>query len=72
MEETEPETGTLPEADAEAMPEAEADTLPAVYDYRQEGHAPRIGNQGNLGTCWAFAFFRGSYDHAQSFSAGSG
>lgn len=54
-EETEPETGTLPDADAEAMPEADADTLPAVYDYRQEGRAPRIGNQGNLGTCWAFA-----------------
>lgn len=29
--------------------------LPAVYDYRTVGRAPRIGNQGSLGTCWAFA-----------------
>lgn len=31
------------------------DTLPAAYDYRQEGRAPHVKNQGNLGTCWAFA-----------------
>lgn len=29
--------------------------LPAAYDYREEGRAPKIGNQGSLGTCWAFA-----------------
>lgn len=29
--------------------------LPSAYDYRKEGRAPRIGNQGSLGTCWAFA-----------------
>ncbi len=29
--------------------------LPEAYDYRKEGRAPRIGNQGSLGTCWAFA-----------------
>jgi C1A family cysteine protease len=29
--------------------------LPAAYDYRTEGRAPQIGNQGSLGTCWAFA-----------------
>lgn len=29
--------------------------LPEAYDYRQEGRAPGIGNQGTLGTCWAFA-----------------
>ena len=25
--------------------------LPASYDYRAAGRAPRIGNQGSLGTC---------------------
>lgn len=29
--------------------------LPEAYDYREEGRAPQIGNQGVLGTCWAFA-----------------
>ncbi len=29
--------------------------LPSAYDYRKEGRAPGIGNQGSLGTCWAFA-----------------
>ncbi|MGN0373230.1 MAG: lectin like domain-containing protein, partial [Enterocloster sp.] len=29
--------------------------LPRRYDYREQGRAPRIGNQGTLGTCWAFA-----------------
>lgn len=29
--------------------------LPEAYDYRTEGRAPQIGNQGSLGTCWAFA-----------------
>lgn len=30
-------------------------TLPYVYDYREEGRAPEVKNQGTLGTCWAFA-----------------
>ena len=29
--------------------------LPVSYDYRQEGRAPQVKNQGSLGTCWAFA-----------------
>lgn len=29
--------------------------LPYKYDYRSRGRAPMIKNQGNLGTCWAFA-----------------
>lgn len=29
--------------------------LPSAYDYREEGRAPRVKNQGTLGTCWAFA-----------------
>lgn len=29
--------------------------LPEAYDYRTAGRAPQIGNQGSLGTCWAFA-----------------
>ena len=30
-------------------------SLPRSYDYRKVGRAPQIGNQGSLGTCWAFA-----------------
>ena len=29
--------------------------LPSSYDYREHERAPKIGNQGSLGTCWAFA-----------------
>lgn len=29
--------------------------LPKSYDYRTEGRAPAVKNQGSLGTCWAFA-----------------
>ena len=29
--------------------------LPEVYDYRKEGRAPGVKNQGTLGTCWSFA-----------------
>lgn len=29
--------------------------LPYAYDYREEGRAPQVKNQGTLGTCWAFA-----------------
>lgn len=29
--------------------------LPDAYDYREVGRAPRVKNQGTLGTCWSFA-----------------
>lgn len=29
--------------------------LPVAYDYRKEGRAPKIHDQGRFGTCWAFA-----------------
>lgn len=29
--------------------------LPKRYDFREEGRISRIKNQGNIGTCWAFA-----------------
>lgn len=29
--------------------------LPEQYDMRDDGRAPIVGSQGNLGTCWAFA-----------------
>lgn len=29
--------------------------LPDRYDYRQEGRAPAVKNQGEHGTCWSFA-----------------
>ena len=29
--------------------------LPASYDGRKKGRVPAVKNQGNLGTCWAFA-----------------
>lgn len=32
-----------------------AAVLPPSYDYREAGRAPRVKNQGTLGTCWAFA-----------------
>ncbi|WP_077609726.1 lectin like domain-containing protein [Clostridium sp. Marseille-P2415] len=35
--------------------EAEDGELPASYDGRKEGRVPDVKNQGNLGTCWAFA-----------------
>ena len=62
--------------------------LPSSYDYREHERAPKIGNQGSLGTCWAFASLTAlestllpkqketfSVDHmyhAQSFSPGTG
>ncbi|MDY3920071.1 MAG: lectin like domain-containing protein [Candidatus Limivivens sp.] len=32
-----------------------AEDLPPVYDCRENGKAPAVKNQGNLGTCWALA-----------------
>lgn len=32
-----------------------AQVLPPKYDYRDMGRAPMVKNQGNFGTCWAFA-----------------
>ena len=29
--------------------------IPYQYDYEKVGRAPAVSNQGNLGTCWAFA-----------------
>lgn len=31
------------------------ETLPARFDYREIGKLPPAGDQGELGTCWAFA-----------------
>lgn len=30
-------------------------TVPYSYNYENTGRAPKVSNQGNLGTCWAFA-----------------
>lgn len=29
--------------------------LPSAYDYRENGRSPAVQDQGDLGTCWAFA-----------------
>ncbi|MFR5602298.1 MAG: lectin like domain-containing protein [Lachnospiraceae bacterium] len=63
----ESEMSFAPDADAEEM--AAQDTglegiefswpesieLPSSYDYRLEGRAADVKNQGSLGTCWAFS-----------------
>lgn len=33
----------------------EETALPSAYDARETGRAPRVRDQGSLGTCWAFA-----------------
>ncbi len=35
--------------------DAEKRVVPYKYNYEEVGRAPRVSNQGNLGTCWAFA-----------------
>lgn len=45
----------FPEETSEETTEAFPEELPAAYDGRQTGRAPKIKNQGSLGTCWAFA-----------------
>lgn len=35
--------------------DAEKRVVPYRYNYEDIGRAPRVSNQGNLGTCWAFA-----------------
>lgn len=42
------------EAPKEVVDEPAAE-LPARYDFREEGRITKIKNQGNIGTCWAFA-----------------
>ncbi len=34
---------------------ADTRTIPYKYSYENVGRAPRVSNQGSLGTCWAFA-----------------
>ncbi len=34
---------------------ADENPLPESYDYREKGRSPKVLDQGNLGTCWAFA-----------------
>ncbi len=43
------------EEDGGAEDPEEAYPLPERFDYREGGRLPRVGSQGDLGTCWAFA-----------------
>ena len=42
---------------SEAILEGKEDQLllPERFDYREMGRMPKAGDQGNLGTCWAFS-----------------
>lgn len=40
---------------ADAMSETLLEILPARYDAREHGRTASVKNQGDLGTCWAFA-----------------
>ncbi len=48
---------TTPEVDkTETITQDDSElVLPESYDYRDVDRAPKIKNQGSLGTCWAFA-----------------
>ena len=37
------------------VPEREEAELPSFYDYREEGRSVPVRDQGQFGTCWAFA-----------------
>lgn len=37
------------------VPETEEAELPSFYDYREEGRSVSVRDQGQYGTCWAFA-----------------
>lgn len=45
----------IPPQTAQDGPEREEIELPDAYDYRKAGRMPAIGDQKELGTCWAFA-----------------
>lgn len=51
------ETGAAEEKPLESVSETEASELPlpARYDLREHGRAENVRDQGELGTCWAFA-----------------
>lgn len=55
--ETKEETETETQKETFFVDESEEDTtpIPAAYDSRTEGKAPKLRNQGQLGTCWAVA-----------------
>ena len=46
---------TTVESESENISQPEEINLPRAYDARLFGRAPKIGDQGSLGTCWAFA-----------------
>jgi C1A family cysteine protease len=46
--------GNTEQEESEEDPEA-VYPLPGRFDYRECGRLPRVGSQGDLGTCWAFA-----------------
>ena len=49
------EGNTETEEGDEAEDPEEDYPLPERFDYRECGRLPRVGSQGDLGTCWAFA-----------------